>query len=77
MPDYAFADGGMRIEAVIDGRTAANAGLEDGDIVIRIGEYEVGDIYGYMDALSKFESGQTTEVTVLRGKKKIKKKVTW
>ena len=77
MPDYAFADGGMRIEAVIEGRTADQAGIEDGDIVTQIGDHKVGDIYGYMEALSKFEKGSTTEVTVLRGKKKVKKKVTF
>lgn len=77
MPDYAHTDKGMRIDAVIDGRPAAKGGLENGDVVIKIGDHEVGDIYGYMEALSKFEKGQSTNVTVLRGKKKVKKKVTF
>ena len=38
MPDYTFQGTGMRIDGVLDGRTAANAGIEDGDIVLQIGE---------------------------------------
>ncbi len=77
MPDYSYADSGMRIDAVIDDRPAANAGLENGDIVVQIGDMEIGDIYDYMEALSKFEKGQKANVVVKRGKKKIKKSVTF
>ncbi len=75
MPDYVYTGKGMRIDSVIEGRTAHKAGLEDGDIVVRIGEVEVKDIYGYMEGLSKFNAGDSTEVEVLRGKKTVKKKV--
>ena len=37
MPDYVFDGTGMRIDAVIMGRTAAKAGLKDGDIVFADG----------------------------------------
>ena len=57
MPDYVSEDEGMRIDAVIDDRPAQKAGIQDGDIVIQIGPYEVSDIYSYMEALSKFETG--------------------
>ena len=77
MPDYAYADQGMRIDAVLDGRPAQEGGLENGDIVLKIGDHEVNDIYDYMEALSKYEKGQKADVTVKRGKKKIKKSVTF
>jgi len=77
LPDYAHADKGMRIDAVLDGRPAAEGGLEDGDVVIKIGDHDVEDIYGYMEALSKFEKGESTDVMVKRGKKKVTKKVTF
>ncbi|MEO0469971.1 MAG: PDZ domain-containing protein [Bacteroidota bacterium] len=68
MPDYVGADEkGMKIDAVIDGKPAQKAGLEGGDIIIKIGETEIEDIYGYMKALGKFEKGQETEVVVKRG----------
>ena len=75
MPDYVYTGEGMRIDAVIEGRTAHKAGLKDGDIVIRIGDVEVKDIYGYMEGLSKFEVGDHADVVVKRGKKEVKKKV--
>ena len=75
MPDYVYDGKGMRIDGVIDNRPAQKAGLEDGDIVIKLGDIEVTDIYKYMEALGKFEAGDTATVVVKRGNKKVKKKV--
>lgn len=77
MPDYAYSGEGMRVDAVIDGRPGQKAGLEDGDVIVKIGDMKVEDIYGYMEALSKYQSGDSAEVTVQRGKKKVTKKVTF
>lgn len=66
MPDYLYSDGGMRIDGVTQGRPAANAGLRKGDVVVRMGDSTVTDIYGYMRALSVFEAGDTTTVVVKR-----------
>ena len=74
MPDYVYQGKGMRIDSVIGGRVGDKAGLEDGDIVIQIGDVKVDDIYKYMEGLAKFKKGEKAKVTVLRGKKK--KKVT-
>jgi len=74
MPDYVYQGKGMRIDSVLGGRVGDKAGLEDGDIVIQIGDIEVDDIYKYMEGLAKFKKGDKAKVTVLRGKKK--KKVT-
>jgi len=67
MPDYVYNGEGMRIDGVLDGRAAQKAGLENGDIIIRIGETEVKDIYDYMEGLSQYEAGQSTKVIVRRG----------
>ena len=75
MPDYAYTGAGMRIDAVIDGRPGAKAGLENGDVVIQIGDFEVKDIYGYMEGLSQHKKGDKTDVTVLRKGKKVTRKV--
>jgi len=74
MPDYVYQGKGMRIDSVIGGRVGDKGGLKDGDIVIKIGDIVVDDIYKYMEGLSKFKKGDKAKVTVLRGKKK--KKVT-
>jgi hypothetical protein len=67
MPDYAFDKKGMRIDGVSDGKPASKAGLKAGDIILKIGENEVGDVYSYMDALGKFNKGDATKVVVQRG----------
>ena len=77
MPDYVYDGEGMRIDAVMDDRPAKAAGLEGGDIIIKIGDVEVKTIYDYMEGLSKFSKGDSTEVKVKRGKKTLKKQVTF
>lgn len=77
MPDYAWDGEGMRIDAVLDGRPAARAGLEDGDVVVRIGDMPVGDIYGYMEALGNFEEGDETTVVVMRGDEELERPITF
>ncbi|MEM9824596.1 MAG: PDZ domain-containing protein, partial [Bacteroidota bacterium] len=67
MPDYVYSGKGMRIDAVLAGRTAAKGGLQDGDIVVKIGDLKVTDIYSYMEGLAKFKKGDKTQVVVKRG----------
>ncbi len=75
MPDY-VADGvGVRIDAVMDDRPAANAGLERGDIVVKLAEYDINNINDYMMALGKLEKGQKTTVVVKRGDKRVEKDI--
>ncbi len=71
IPDYMFDEGGVKIDGVSDGKPAANAGLQKGDIVIQMGDHVIDDIYAYMEALSRFKKGDTVSVTVMRdGEKK-------
>ena len=70
LPDYVYQGEGMRIDGVIDGRvpeTKVKPG--NGDIIIRIGDTEVKDIYGYMEGLSAFKTGDKTTVVVKRGRR--------
>jgi Peptidase family M28/PDZ domain len=66
MPDYSSDKKGMRIDGVTDGKPAAKAGLKQGDIIQKIGDFDINDVYGYMDALGKFKKGETTKVVILR-----------
>ena len=75
MPDYVYNKEGMRIDGVLADRPAEKAGLKDGDVIIELGGMKVKDIYGYMEALSKYKSGDKAEVVVLRGKEKVKAEV--
>jgi len=77
MPDYVFQGEGMRVDAVLEDRPAAKGGVEDGDIIVKIGEWEVTDIYTYMDALSKYESGDTAILHIKRGEEILEKEITF
>jgi len=77
MPDYVNEGEGMRIDSVIEGRPGANAGMESGDVIIKMGDLEVKNIYDYMEGLGKFKKGESTTIVVLRGKKKKSLKVTF
>ena len=77
MPDYVYQGEGMRIDAVVPGRPGEAGGIKDGDIIIKIGDVEVKDIYGYMEGLSKFKQGEKAIVVVKRGDKEVKTEVTF
>ena len=66
IPDYSRESGGMGITGVRDGSPAAKAGLKGGDVIVRFGDHQVEDVYGYMYALQEFEPGDEVEVVVLR-----------
>ena len=67
VPDYAFSGQGMRIEGVTDGRPASKAGMQSGDVVVKMGNHKVDDMMTYMQALSQFKKGDNTTVIVQRG----------
>lgn len=77
VPDYLYDGKGMRIDGVSEDRSAQKAGMEKGDVVIKVGEYEIVDMMSYMKSLSKFEKGQTTMVVVERGGEPLELEVTW
>ncbi len=71
VPDYGFTGEGMRIDGVSEGKPAQRAGLQKGDVVLQIGEHPVKDMMSYMEALSRFEKGQPTTVTINRAGEKL------
>jgi hypothetical protein len=72
MPDYAFQGEGLRVDGVIEGKPAAHAGLQPGDVIIHLGADEVRGMQSYMEALSHLAAGDRTEVVVLRNGQKLK-----
>lgn len=75
MPDYLFDGKGMRIDGVSKGKTAAKYGILKGDIVLKMGDIDVNDMMSYMQALSKFNKGESTIVELKREEKIIKKNI--
>ena len=66
VPDYLFDGKGMRIDGVSEDKPAQKAGLLKGDVVVKLGDSTIVDMMSYMRALSVFEEGNTTKITIER-----------
>ena len=75
VPDYLFDGKGMRISGVKPDRPAALAKLEEGDVVVKMGDLEINNMTDYMKGLGMFKPGDRTTVVVKRGDKELKKKI--
>ena len=75
IPDYLFDGKGMRIDGISEDKPAQKAGLQKGDIVIKIGDSTIVDMMSYMRALSAFETGQRTKVVVDRNGKQVEAEI--
>jgi S1-C subfamily serine protease len=77
MPNYTPTEAGLKIDGVSDGKPAQKAGLVGGDVIIQLGSYPIKDIEAYMDALAKFDKGETISVKVKRNGAVVDLKVTF
>ncbi len=75
MPDYTFSGNGVKADGVTDGRAAQKAGIQAGDIIIKLGDFIISSIESYMQALSKFKKGDATKVLIKRGNEEIEKDI--
>lgn len=71
MPDYAYHDGGVKVDGVSDGKPASKAGVKSGDIVLQLGDIKIQSMSSYMEALGKFAPGDVTTVKVMRDGKEV------
>jgi len=77
MPSYTADVEGLRVDGVSEGKPAKKAGIVTGDVITRIGDIPVKDIQTYMDALGKFEKGQSVPVELRRGQEKLTVTITF
>jgi hypothetical protein len=75
VPDYLFDGKGMRIDGTREDTPAFSAGLQKGDVVVKLGDSTVTDMMSYMRALSVFDKGDETGIIVKRGEEIIQAKV--
>ena len=71
MPDYLSEESGLRIDGVSKDKLADRVGILNGDVIVKLGEFDVTDIMTYMKALSNFKSGDKTIVVIYREDLKI------
>lgn len=67
IPEYGWEGRGVKVSGVRGGSAAEKAGLQAGDVVIKVGERPVNNIYDYMYALGDHQPGETVPFTVQRG----------
>ena len=75
IPDYLFDGKGMRIDGISEDKPAQKAGLQKGDIVIKLGDSTIVDMMSYMRALSSFNVGDKTKVVVDRNGKEVEAEI--
>jgi aminopeptidase YwaD len=76
MPDYTFETGGVRVDGVSDNRPAMKAGIKQGDIITKLGDFKINGMQSYMEALGKFSPGDKTIVVVMRDGKEMSMPIT-
>lgn len=75
VPDYLYDGKGMRIDGTREDTPATAAGLQKGDVVLKLGDSTITDMMSYMRALSVFDNGDEAEIIVKRGEETLEKKV--
>ena len=66
IPDMTDSPGGVRLTGVRSGSAADEAGLQAGDIIVQIGQFEVKDLQGLQTALVSLSSGDSVTIVYLR-----------
>ena len=66
IPDYGAVATGVRLAGVSSGSPAAQAGLREGDVIVRLGDKDIQNIEDLTDALQAHKSGDQVNVVVLR-----------
>ena len=60
---------GVYVEGVIDGGSAADGGIEAGDVITKIGEVQVDNVAELQEQINRFRPGDKVAVTFCRGSK--------
>jgi hypothetical protein len=67
IPAYSFDGKGVLLDGVTAGSPAEKAGLQAGDILVRMGDREIDSVQALFEALGSFKPGDNVKVTVIRG----------
>lgn len=71
MPNYLYDGNGLKIDGVTKNKTAYKSGLLKGDIIVKMGDTKVKDIYDYMKALGHFSQNDSTIIIINRNGEEI------
>ncbi len=77
IPDMSENPGGVRLMGVRRGSPADSAGLEAGDIIIKIGDHEVPDLQAMTVALRSYKPGDSAMIVFRRDDKTVTREATF
>ena len=72
VPDYGYAEKGVRFEDIRPSTPAAEAGVKPGDVLVRWAGKEVRDVQHWTELLGSHKPGDKVEIEVRREKKTVK-----
>jgi len=71
MPDYVGESGGMAVTEVRNNSPAEKAGIRSGDVIIKLGDKSIENVYDYTYALSDYSPGDVVDVIIKRDDEEI------
>jgi C-terminal processing protease CtpA/Prc len=71
VPEFGYQGKGYKISGVSEGGPAQKAGMQAGDIMIKFGDKDIGNIYDFMYAMGKYSPGDSVDVVVKRGEEEV------
>ncbi len=71
IPDMSESPGGVRLTGVRAGSPAEQAGLQGGDVLVQLGEFEIKNLYDMTDALRAHKAGDVVQLVVTRDGERI------
>ncbi|MDI1430715.1 M20/M25/M40 family metallo-hydrolase [Polyangium sorediatum] len=75
IPDYAWQGKGVKLTGVRPDAPAARAGLQAGDIIVKLDKHEITNVHDYTFALGDLEPGREITVEVERDGKRVALKI--
>ena len=67
VPSYDFTGKGVRLDGVTTDSPADKVGLQEGDIIVRIGETVIEDLETFSDVLKSLQAGNEITIAYMRG----------
>jgi membrane-associated protease RseP (regulator of RpoE activity) len=64
IPDFSQTEGGVLLSGVREGSPAEQAGLVQGDVIVKFDDVRIGNLYDYAYALRSRKPGQPVRLTV-------------
>jgi S1-C subfamily serine protease len=76
IPDFGANGDGVRLAGVSEGSPAAFAGLQEGDVIIKLAEIKIQNLEDLTAALRSKKPGDSVEITILRNSQPLTLKAT-